>query len=137
MKKTILSFSALIILLLALFQLSKYAMISNSGNPEIIITIVAVAFFFVGIYINKKMERKSDRDDIKNQEIRAIEKGLSKREFQVLKLLSLGYSNKEIGDKLFLSESTIKTHVSNLLLKLEARRRTEAVQLAKEAGILD
>ena len=61
---------------------------------------------------------------------------LSQREYEVLKEISLGLSNKEIGDKLFLSESTIKTHVSNLLVKLNAKRRTQAVQIAKEMRII-
>ncbi|MEL6919365.1 MAG: LuxR C-terminal-related transcriptional regulator [Bacteroidota bacterium] len=50
--------------------------------------------------------------------------------------MSSGLSNKEIADKLFVSESTIKTHVSNVLLKLNAKRRTQAVQIAKEMRII-
>jgi len=61
---------------------------------------------------------------------------ISKRKYEVLKGISLGLSNKEIADKLFISESTIKTHVSNLLLKLNAKRRTQAIQIAKDHNIL-
>jgi DNA-binding NarL/FixJ family response regulator len=53
-----------------------------------------------------------------------------------LKEVAEGLSNKEIADKLFLTESTIKTHVSNLLLKLNAKRRTQAIQIAKELQII-
>lgn len=62
--------------------------------------------------------------------------GISDREYQVLSEISRGLSNKEIGEKLFISESTIKTHVSNLLVKLDAKRRTQAVKKAKELQIL-
>ncbi len=54
MKKTILVFSALIVALLVLFQLSKYTLISGNLNIEIIIGIIAVIFFFIGVYMNKK-----------------------------------------------------------------------------------
>ncbi len=61
---------------------------------------------------------------------------ISKREYEVLQNISEGLSNKEIADKLFLSESTIKTHVSNILVKLNAKRRTQAVQIAKTLQII-
>ena len=54
----------------------------------------------------------------------------------ILKAISEGLSNKEIGEKLFVSESTVKTHVSNLLVKLDAKRRTQAVQKAKAYHII-
>lgn len=50
--------------------------------------------------------------------------------------ISEGLSNKEIGEKLYISESTIKTHVSNLLSKLNAKRRTQALQIAKDLEII-
>lgn len=62
--------------------------------------------------------------------------GLSKREYEVLQEISIGLSNREIADKLFVSESTIKTHVSNILVKLDAKRRTQAIQRAKEFQII-
>ncbi|WP_318312157.1 response regulator transcription factor [Flagellimonas crocea] len=62
--------------------------------------------------------------------------GISKREYEVLVQISKGFSNKEIADVLFLSESTIKTHVSNLLVKLDSKRRTQAIQKAKDLHIL-
>ena len=62
--------------------------------------------------------------------------GISKREFEVLELIEQGFSNQEIADKLFVSTNTIKTHSSNLFIKLEARRRTQAIKKAKELGII-
>jgi len=136
MKKTVLVFSLLILALLLLFQFSKYALISNNLQIEIIITIIAIVFFVVGVYINKKSLNKSvlPSTEINQKKIEELE--LSKREYEVLQKISEGLSNKEIAEKLFLSESTIKTHVSNLLLKLNAKRRTQAVQIAKAFQII-
>ena len=61
---------------------------------------------------------------------------ITNREYEVLQYIAEGLSNQEIAKKLFLSESTIKTHVSNLLIKLNAKRRTEAVKLAKTQNII-
>lgn len=61
---------------------------------------------------------------------------ITSREYEVLQYISEGLSNKEIADKLFLTESTIKTHVSSLLLKLKAKRRTQALQIAKGHQII-
>ena len=62
--------------------------------------------------------------------------GLSKRELEVLDLLALGYSNQEIAAKLFVSLSTVKTHVSGILEKMEAKRRIQAIERAKAVGLL-
>ncbi|NND70885.1 MAG: response regulator transcription factor [Rhodothermales bacterium] len=73
-------------------------------------------------------------DDIDSSRVEEL--GISQREYEVLVQIATGKSNKEIADTLFVSESTIKTHVSNLLSKLDARRRTQAVTRAKELRIL-
>ncbi len=98
--------------------------------------MVAVVFFIVGVYLNKRSlhTEKLPEGEIDLKKIEALE--LSKREYEVLVEISMGYSNKEIADKLFVTESTIKTHVSNLLAKLNAKRRTQAIQIAKELKIL-
>jgi len=137
MKKTILIFTLLVIAILILFQISKYTLLFNNSSIEIIIAIIAIVFFIIGIFINKKSLQKDDIPTVKidQQKIEALE--ISKREYQVLEEIYKGLSNKEIADKLFLSESTIKTHVSNLLSKLNAKRRTQAIQKAKELHILN
>ena len=61
---------------------------------------------------------------------------LTPREYEVLKLVAEGLSNSEIGRELVLSEATIKTHVSHVLNKLDARDRVQAVIMAYEAGIV-
>lgn len=136
MKKTILVFSALIIALLILFRLSRYSYLSNDISVELAIGSIAVIFFFVGIYINKRTlhKEKLPHTQIDHEKIEQL--GISKREYEVLVHISKGLSNKEIADTLFVSESTIKTHVSNLLVKLDAQRRTQAIKKAKELQIL-
>lgn len=136
MKKTILIFAALILALLVMFQLSKYAILSGNLKIEIAIAIIAIVFFFVGIFLHKKSLHKPSHpiSDIDSGKIKELD--ISNREYEVLQEIALGLSNKEIAEKLFVSESTIKTHVSNLLLKLNAKRRTQAVQKAKDLHIL-
>ena len=137
MRKTVLVFSLLIFTLLLLFQLSKYSIVSGHTNIETIIAVIAVIFFVVGFVLHKTSSyskqgvksRTIDYDKLKSLHI-------SSREYEVLQGISEGLSNKEIGEKLFLSESTIKTHVSNLLVKLNAKRRTQALQIAKAHNII-
>jgi DNA-binding NarL/FixJ family response regulator len=135
-KKTILVFALLIFALLLLFQLSNYAMISGNLNVEIVVAVIAVVFFFIGVYLNKRSLNKqmNSSTEINYKKIEELE--ISKREYEVLLAISDGLSNKEIANKLFVSESTIKTHVSNLLVKLNAKRRTHALQIAKDLQII-
>lgn len=136
MRKTILVFAGLILGLLLLFQLSKYSIISGDLTIESSVAVIAIVFFIIGIYINKKSLQNKSQFDYEIDSKKIEELGISSREYDVLKLISKGFSNKEIGDRLFLSESTIKTHVSNLLVKLDAKRRTQAIDKAKQLQIL-
>ncbi len=136
MKKTILIFGLLIIALLVLFQLSKFIYVSGNTNFEIILAIIAILFLFLGIYLNKKSLHTTVTSSIEINYKKIEELDISKREYEVLLAISEGLSNKEIAEKLFVSESTIKTHVSNLLAKLNAKRRTQAVQISKDLKIL-
>ena len=130
MKKTIGIFSILIISLLALLQLSKYSIISGDTTIEYIIGGIAILFFIIGYFLKKKNTNAKEDTFVDTQKIASL--GLSKRELEVLELIVKGMSNKEIAETLFISESTVKTHVSNLLLKLDVKRRTQAIQRAKE-----
>lgn len=137
MKKTIFIFGVLIIALLALFQLSQYSLISKNTSIEYIIAVIAIVFFFVGLYINKRKNDTATSQPTIEIDTKKIEDlGLSKREYEVLCQLAKGHSNKEIASLLFVSESTIKTHVSNVYVKLDVKRRTQAIQKAKELQIL-
>jgi DNA-binding NarL/FixJ family response regulator len=136
MKKTILIFAILVFVLLMLFQLSKYFIISGNIKIEIIISIIAIVFFIIGVYLNKRSlhDKKSIAKEINYHKIKELE--ISNREYEVLKAISEGLSNKEIANRLYVTESTIKTHVSNLLIKLNAKRRTQALQIAQELNII-
>lgn len=140
MKKTIFTFSLLILGILILFQVSKYALFSGDLNTELLIALVAIVFFFVGIYLNEKVFKpktitsKAPEKIIDYSQIKKL--NISNREYEVLQALSENLTNKEIAQKLFISESTIKTHVSRLLNKLEADNRIKVVAKAKSLRIL-
>lgn len=136
MKKTILVFSLLILALILLFKISSYSIVSGNLKIELIIAVIAVVFLVIGIYINKKSLHQpiSELKEINHQKIKELE--ITPREYEVLQFILEGLSNKEIAEKLFLSESTIKTHVSNLLSKLNAKSRTQALKIAKTNQII-
>jgi DNA-binding NarL/FixJ family response regulator len=139
-KKTIFIFSALVIALLILFRLSKYSVLSGGIQIEMALAGIALLFFFIGLHLNKKNSKRdpslvdSGNYAIDRKKIEAL--GLSDREYEILVEISKGLSNKEIADTLFVSESTVKTHVSNVFVKLNAKRRTQAIKMAKEMQII-
>lgn len=138
MKKTIVIFGAFIIGLLTLFQLSTYSVTSGNLNIELVIGSIAIVFFIFGIIWTRKNNKKNNTfpssTGIDKAKISAL--GITDREYEILLKISEGHSNKEIGTHLFISESTVKTHVSNLFSKLEAKRRTQAIQKAKKLQII-
>jgi len=136
MKRTILVFGLLILALLVLFEISKRTYLSGDTSIEIIIAVIALVFFFIGIYIHKKSLNKNTpiAKEVNHKKIKEL--NISNREYEVLCEIAKGLSNREIANKLFVSESTIKTHVSNILVKLNAKRRTQAIQISKELQLL-
>jgi DNA-binding NarL/FixJ family response regulator len=136
MNRTILVFGLLILALLVLFEISKRTYLSGDTSIEIIIAVIALVFFFIGIYINKKSlnKNKPSANEVNHKKIKEL--NISNREYEVLCEIAKGLSNQEIANKLFVSESTIKTHVSHILVKLNAKRRTQAIQISKELHLL-
>ena len=137
MRNVVLRFGLLILALLVLFQLSEYSYLSGNLAIEFLIGGFSVLFFALGIFLTRKYLNRTPREPRIEPDFDKIRKmGISDREYEILQMIDQGLSNHEIGEKLFISESTIKTHVSNLLVKLNAKRRTEAVRIAKDNGIL-
>lgn len=139
MRSIVIGFGLLIVCLLILFRIAEVNFIQGNIKLEIIVAIAAVIFFFVGLYFNnRKMGKpsieKPASSSIRYEEIKKA--GLSQREHEVLVKMAEGLSNQEIAKSLFLSESTIKSHVSSILFKLDAKRRTQAIQFAKERKIV-
>ena len=108
--------------------------------------LVAALFAGLGIWLGLRLTRKktivvkevlvpATGPFLRNQ-ARAVELGLTPRELEILEAIAAGLSNREIGDKLFVSENTVKTHSRRLFDKLGAKRRTQAVQLGKAAGLI-
>ena len=77
-----------------------------------------------------------DRSTRARENPRAVA-GLTKREIEVLTLIARGRSNSEIAGDLFISMATVKTHIGNLLAKMQARDRAQLVILAYESGLAD
>lgn len=121
-----------------------------SNNLQIYILLIAILFSGIGIWIagrirtpkvetlviekpvfvNATSDFEIDRNELSKRKI-------SKRELEVLHLMAKGKSNQEIADELFVSLPTIKTHAANLFEKLDAKRRTQAVETAKRLRLLN
>ena len=91
-------------------------------------------------YFNKpalgpEIARKLMMDIQKDGEHSLVEDALTEREIEILQHMALGKTNQEIADTLFLSERTVRTHVTNILAKLGLSNRTQAVLYALREGI--
>lgn len=137
MKHTILVFGGLILACLLLFRVSEYALVSGDLKVEIVLAVTALLFLGIGLYLRRSPPAEPKPlpvSQINEEQLKSL--GLSNREYEVLGHIAAGLSNREIAETLFLSESTVKTHVSNLLSKLDVKRRTQAVERARVMGII-
>ena len=139
MRKTIMLYGGSMALLFGLLKFVEYRFYVRDISTEFYVGTVSLMFTVLGIWIGWKLTRKErviadpnfSVDDSHLQKL-----AISRREYEVLQLIAQGLSNREISEKLFVSTNTIKTHSSNLFIKLNARRRTEAVKRAKELMLL-
>ena len=141
MRKTILIYGSALAALIAVLKLIEYRFFVRDISLELYIGLVAILFVVVGVWAGRKLTQPKVRVVIAPPDFTVDEKelerlGITPREYEVLELIDQGLSTKEIADKLFVSTSTIKTHTSNILSKLDARRRTEAIKRAKELRLL-
>lgn len=140
--------AALALLLLLLHWLQSRLLILHSSF-ELYAAAIALVFTGLGIWLAKKLtEPKTERIIVEKEIIvqastefvadqKAIDTAsLSRRELDVLELMARGMSNAEIAESLFVSQNTVKTHSSNLFVKLDAKRRTQAVEKAKRLKII-
>lgn len=125
----------------------RYVLVQNSF--EIYAGAIALIFTALGIWLALKLAKPKVETKIIEKEVfinntsefsfneqAFLSLGLSKRELSVLQLMADGYSNQEIADQLFVSLNTIKTHISRLFEKMEVKRRTQAVELAKKLSLI-
>lgn len=144
----IILYGLLLAILVFLLKWLQWKFLIADNASDVYIGLIAVFFTILGVWIatqlikpkaqtlvvEKKIYVASSHDFIMNEaEFKKL--NLSNREYEVLQLLAKGYSNAEIADKLCLSLSTIKTHVSNLLFKMDVKSRTQAIEKAKRLKI--
>ena len=141
MRKTVFIYGLAMAALLGLLKVVEYRYFVRDIPLEFYIGVVAVMFTGLGIWAGLKLTRPKVKiiDSAAPFELdrKTLQRlGISRREYEVLELVAQGLSNHDIAEKLFVSQSTVKTHVSNLLAKLDAQRRTEAIAKAKEMRII-
>ncbi|QEE29993.1 winged helix-turn-helix transcriptional regulator [Terriglobus albidus] len=132
---------------IALLQWSQYRFLVVDHSVEIYGALVAAICSAFGIWLGLKLTSRrrqvevrevlvpTDAPFVRNEE-RLGKLGITPREMEILELVAAGLSNREIAERLFVSENTVKTHCSRVFGKLGAERRTQAVQMGKEIGIL-
>ena len=155
MKKIILGYGILGGLLIAALKMIEYRYLVLESSLAIYGGLVALLFAGLGIWLGLKLTRTRETVVVREvpvrvevqvpvqvtgpfarNEARQQELGITPRELEILEAMAAGLSNREIGERLFVSENTVKTHAARLFDKLSARRRTQAVQLGKEAGLI-
>lgn len=139
MKRTIFLYGISLAALVFVLKYLEYRLIVRDLTVEIYVGIVALFFTAMGVWVGLKFTRKKvvlvgPEFILNDNELNRL--GISKREHEVLELMAKGHSNQEIADKLFVSLNTIKTHSSNLFLKLEVSRRTQAIKKAKDLMLI-
>ena len=155
MKKTVILYGILGGVLIAALKLVEYRFLVLEHSIEIYGGIVALLFATLGIWLGLRLTRTRETVVVREVPVRVevrvpgpaggpfvrdaarLEQlGITPRELDILEAMAAGLSNREIAERLFVSENTVKTHAVRLFAKLSARRRTQAVQLAKAAGLI-
>jgi len=134
-------------LLIALLKVIEYKHFVHEYPGELYGALVAMIFTAVGIYFGLRWTRTKEVIVVREVLIPAggpfvlnteklKEVGLTAREHEILALIGKGMSNREIGEALFVSENTVKTHSSRLFEKMQVNRRVQAVQKGKDLGLI-
>lgn len=131
--------------LITLLKVTEYRFLVVEHSVEIYGGLVAVLFSGLGIWLGLTLTRRrsavavqltASSEPFTVDEKRQADLGITARELEILTLITAGLSNREIAEKLFVSENTVKTHSSRVFDKLGARRRTQAVQFGKQARLI-
>ncbi len=117
-------------------QWLDYQRLVRAYSRDIYIVIIAIAFLALGIYIGARVLGAPRPAPFAGNPKAVAALGISPRELTVLQEMALGRSNKEIAVRLEVAPDTVKTHVARLFEKLDARRRTEAINKARDLGIV-
>ena len=151
MRKPVLLYGLLGGVLIALLKAIEYRYLVVEHSVEIYGGLVALVFVTLGIWLGLRITQPKERVIVREVPVAAPiptpttftrneEKlaavGMTPRELEILELIAKGLSNREIAERVFVSENTVKTHSSRVFEKLGAKRRTQAVQLGKEFGLI-
>ena len=149
MWKQVLLYGAAGGVLIAILKVIEYKHFIRAYPGEIYGGLIAVIFTVVGIYFGLKWTKVKHVVVVKEvpvpvrhdgpfvvNEAKVRELGLTQREHEILGLIAEGLSNREIGERLFVSENTVKTHSSRVFDKLGVSRRTQAVQKGRDFGLI-
>jgi DNA-binding CsgD family transcriptional regulator len=147
MKRHVLLYGLLAGILIAALKWMEYRFLVIEHSLEIYGGLVAAIFAALGIWLGLKLTNKQERVVIKEVSVPTGEPfrpddgkrealGITPRELEILGLIAQGLSNREIAEKLFVSENTVKTHSSRVFDKLGAKRRTQAVQVGRELRLI-
>jgi NarL family two-component system response regulator LiaR len=148
--KTILLYGFFMAVLLFLLKWLELRFVIMDHALEIYIGAIAVIFMALGIWLALKLSKPKIKTVIVEKEVlvkansnftfneaELTKLGISKRELEVLQLMSEGLSNNEIAEKLFVSLNTVKTHSSKLFEKMDVKRRTQAIEKAKRLNLIE
>ena len=147
--KNLILYGISLAILLFLLRWLELRFIIFDHSFEIYIGAIAIIFTFLGIWLALKLTKPTIETVIVEKEVyinsnpgfilnepEFTRLGLSKRELEVLQLMSEGFSNQEIAGRLFLSLNTIKTHAARLFEKMDVKRRTQAIEKAKRLSLI-
>ncbi|MCW5911532.1 MAG: DNA-binding response regulator [Cyclobacteriaceae bacterium] len=141
MKRTIFLYGLALAALVLLMKYLEYQFMVRALSSEFYIGMIALGFTVLGVWVGLKLTTKKvvtvhTGPEFVLNEATLQRLGISKREHEVLGLMAKGLTNQQIADKLFVSLNTVKTHSSNLFLKLEVSRRTQAISKGKELRLI-
>lgn len=120
-----------------LYALIEFEWITSPESKSLVLFGIALLFTVLGIWAGLQLNKNKQAPiSPRTSRIAPEELDIRPREFEILELMAKGMSNQEIADSLHISLSTVKTHNQNLFVKLDVKRRTQAISKAKEIGLL-